>query len=100
MKAHENLATGAKTFQARNKLYGNSYHKFGNVMFALMPHDYAPLDEDDWNRLGVINMIVSKLIRYTENLEKGGHLDSAHDLMVYGAMLEELTEEKVERPVI
>jgi hypothetical protein len=32
-------------------------------------------------------------MRYGENLNKGGHQDSAHDLSVYAAMLEELTDD-------
>ena len=51
-------------------------------------------DVDSFNRLGVFMMIVSKSSRYAESLIKGGHEDSAHDTMVYGAILEELTEER------
>lgn len=80
-----------ETYQKRNTLYGNSYHTFGEVMKALFPQGIEPQSVEDWNRLGVLNMIVSKLIRYTANFHDGGHADSARDLGVYSFMLEELT---------
>ena len=92
----ENLIAGAKTFAQRNKTYGDSYKQFGCVMNGLFP-DGLHIEGDDldsFNRLGVFTMIVSKVCRYAESLTKGGHEDSAHDTMVYGAILEELTEER------
>ena len=47
---------------------------------------------DGFNRLGVFVQCISKVARYASSLPKGGHLDSAHDLMVYAAMLEEVTK--------
>lgn len=93
MRADELLAAGAETFRERNALYGNSYHSFGEVMAALFPAGLhiEPGDVAGFNRLGVFNMIVSKMCRYAEQFPAGGHTDSAHDTMVYGAMLEELT---------
>jgi hypothetical protein len=89
--AADNLARGADTFRERNILYGNNYKRFGNVMRALFPDGLPVASVDEWNRLGILIQCVSKLTRYIENLDDGGHKDSAHDLMVYAAMLEELT---------
>lgn len=87
------LRQAAATFEQRNALYGDSYKSYGNVMVALFPNGLKVNTADDWNRLGVLNMIVSKLTRYAANMEAGGHKDSAHDTIVYAAMLEELTDE-------
>ena len=87
------LRSGAETYEQRNKLYGDSYKSYGIVMAAIMP-TYSCTSEEDFNRLGIVNMIVSKVIRYATNLPRGGHMDSAHDLMVYAAMLAELTQEQ------
>jgi hypothetical protein len=91
--AADNLARGAETFCERNALYGNNYKRFGLVMRALFPDGLPVASVDEWNRLGILIQCVSKLTRYIENLDDGGHRDSAHDLMVYAAMLEELTDD-------
>lgn len=85
------MNAAADTYRERNALYGDSYKQFGGVMQALFPHGILIDTPDAWNRLGIINMMVSKLTRYTANFCDGGHTDSAHDLGVYSFMLEELT---------
>lgn len=83
----------SETFKERGERYGRAYHQHGYVMSALM----GPIEletPEDYKRFGVINMMVSKLCRYVNNFENGGHKDSAHDLIVYAAILEELTREK------
>ncbi len=99
-KAPEYLEAGAKTYQERNKKYGDSYHKFGKVMIALFPeglhigergkNDYEATNE--WNRLGVLTQIVGKLCRYSNDFGNP-HKDSIHDIMVYAAMLMELDDD-------
>lgn len=92
-RAPENLESGAKTFRERNATYGDNYLHFGTVMAGMFPeglHIEAG-DATAFNRLGVFIQCASKLTRYAQNLSKGGHADSAHDLMVYAAMLEEVT---------
>lgn len=95
MTPDQNLQQAAETFKQRNELYGSAYKRHGEVMKALFPNGLAVLTVEEWNRLGVINMLVSKLVRYTNNMEcngPGGHQDSAHDMIAYAAMLEELTK--------
>ena len=93
MKADEILAEGAKTFAERNVVYGNNYLEFGFAICFLFPKGLPPyLKPQDWNRLGLLVQCVSKLSRYCNQFEQGGHKDSAHDLMVYAAMLQEITE--------
>jgi hypothetical protein len=48
-------------------------------------------DAEGLNRLGLLVMCCVKLSRYSQSFDTGGHADSAHDLCVYAAMLEELT---------
>lgn len=90
----ELLREGANTYEERNKLYGDNYKKFGAIMVVLFPNGPPPLRTvADWNRFGVFFQIASKVTRYAESFDRGGHADSAHDAMVYSGMLEELTEE-------
>jgi len=64
-------------------------------MKALFPDGLPDMATvNDWNRLGVFIMMMSKITRYASNIGKGGHRDSALDLSVYAAMLTELTEEE------
>ena len=95
MTPDENLTNAAATFKQRNTVYGSAYKRHGEVMKALFPNGLAVHSIEEWNRLGVINMLVSKLVRYTSNMSypAGGHQDSAHDMIAYAAMLEELTNE-------
>ena len=86
------LNDAAKIYKQRNLIYGDSYKKFGKVMFVLFPDGVNAKGEDDLNRLGVLNMIVSKLMRYANNFSKGGHDDSLDDIAVYAMMLKELDQ--------
>ena len=87
----EILRECASTYEERNKMYGDNYKKFGAVMKAIFPEGVALYGVENFNRFGIFVQCVSKLTRYSESLNKGGHQDSAHDLSVYAAMLEELT---------
>ena len=92
LRAPDLLAAGAETFRGRNRLYGDSYLHFGAVLNAFFPDGYGAASPEAFTRIGVFVMCVSKLTRYAANIEEGGHRDSAHDLMVYAAMLEEVTK--------
>ena len=56
-------------------------------MKVLFPNGIELKTIDDFNRMGLLNMIVSKLIRYSNQWETK-HKDSMHDLGVYCFMLE------------
>lgn len=87
----EILITAADTYASRNPMYGDAYKRHGAIMAAFFDkglHIEAG-DVDAFARLGILNMLMSKLARYTGNPK--GHKDSAHDSVVYNAMLEELT---------
>lgn len=86
------LRDGAHTYSLRNAAYGNNYKTFGPIMMQMFPDGLPVLDADGWNRFGVWMMLLNKVVRYAPSLQAGGHADTAHDIMVYGAMLEELTE--------
>lgn len=94
--AADHLKEGAETYRQRQEEYGKSYETFGDVMCALLPEGLRieAGNRDGFVRLGVFVQIISKLTRYTGAARRGGHKDSAHDLMVYAAILEEVTREK------
>jgi hypothetical protein len=88
--ASDILMEGAKTHAERSEVYGKNYEVFGKVASALWPDGLTLKTESDFIRHGIFVQCLSKITRYA-NSEKG-HKDSAHDLMVYAAMLEEVTE--------
>jgi hypothetical protein len=83
------LGEAMNTFRERSKVYGKNYLQHGKVMMALFPNGMELKTEEDWNRFGIINMIVSKLTRYSQSWPSA-HIDSIHDLGVYAFMLESL----------
>lgn len=93
MNALEILEESAALFRERNALYGSNYQRQGALLLALFPEGGIPeiTTEEDANRLHVFVACVTKLQRYAHNWKQGGHLDSARDLIVYAAMLEEFT---------
>ena len=91
----ELLRECAMTYEERNRVYGDNYKKFGHVMQAIFPVGIKLQSAEDHNRFGVFVQCLSKLTRYAESMNRGGHPDSAHDLSVYAAMLRELTDDSV-----
>lgn len=98
MKAPESLRSAAAIYEERNKLYGDNYKKFGGWAHPLLDGNIDIKSPSDLNRFGILIQMLSKLSRYVENFNSGGHDDSLDDLAVYTMMLKELdndlTEEK------
>lgn len=92
MTVPEILRAAAATYEERNKQYGENYKKIGATLAALFPNGIGPLTDHEWNQFATWFMVYCKTIRYAVNIGDGGHLDSAHDTMVYAAMLQELTQ--------
>lgn len=92
--AEENLKLALRTFQNRNAVYGASYQEFGPFMAALFPDGLQLKTSEEFGRFGAFTMCAVKLHRYAQALRAGraGHEDSAHDLICYAAILQELTE--------
>lgn len=88
------LREAAETYEERNKLYGGNYKRFGDMMVSLFPKGVAIKTQEDWNRIGILIPIASKLGRYAEQFSNGGHDDSLLDISVYANMLRELDLDK------
>lgn len=88
------LEAAAATFADRNKQYGGNYKRIGDLLMAIFPEGGIPVvnTKEDANRLNLLIDCLGKLQRYAHAFKQGGHKDSAHDLIVYAAMLEEMTK--------
>ena len=86
-----------RTFKQRNKQYGDNYLTHGKVMTALFPNGIQLKTVEDWNRFGIVNMIVAKLTRYAQKWPNVSEstIDSVHDTGVYSFMLEALDSNKL-----
>lgn len=88
----EDILNGMKrTARERHDMYGDSFLTFGRVAAALWPAGLSVGTEEEFARLGVLVQIIGKLCRYSVSPQ--GHVDSAHDMAVYSAILELLTED-------
>ena len=100
-KGDEILADGAKTFRERRKLYKDNYLRIGHVMHELFPEGLFVKGPEMWNKLHLYFMTMVKATRLA--VTELNHTDSAHDAMVYNAMLTGIMEEanvSSEDPVI
>jgi hypothetical protein len=82
----ESLRAMAVTFDERGEGYGDAYLRLGPISEQLWPDGLHLRSHDDFVRYSLVIMCVGKLLRYCS--VEGGHIDSAHDLGVYAAMLE------------
>lgn len=99
-KVSDDLTRLAQLHESRNSEYGNAYKKHGAVMLALFPEGLNISSEGDQARLGVLNILVGKLVRYAGAFPNRGHDDSLDDLAVYAMMLKELDQEKRAAPTL
>jgi len=83
------LRSAAKLYEDRNKIYGDNYKRFGPALNGLL-NGVALSTSDDFNRFGILVQIFSKISRYCNMFDKGGHNDSLDDIAVYAMMLKEL----------
>ena len=88
------LISAAQTYQERAPMYGDSWMLHGDLMRALFPNGLVLRTSEEFNRYAKVDNIAMKLARYCNSLSNGGtgHKDSAHDMIVYAAMLEVLTK--------
>ena len=83
------LRSAAKIYEDRNKIYGDNYKRFGPALNGLL-NGVELSTPDDFNRFGILVQIFSKVSRYCNMFDKGGHNDSLDDIAVYAMMLKEL----------
>ena len=88
------LEAAAKIFRQRNRIYNNGYLRHGDVMKALFPDGIVLKTAEDFTRFHLLDLIVIKLNRYTEQFHFGGHPDSCDDSINYWAMLKHVDEKE------
>lgn len=77
-------------YQERNGAYKDCWTKTGAVL-SIVFDEVDLKTADDYTKFQLINMIISKVIRYATSGMV--HQDSADDLITYAAMLAAITKE-------
>tara|TARA_R110000796_G_scaffold100740_4_gene209410 strand:- start:654 stop:935 length:282 start_codon:yes stop_codon:yes gene_type:complete len=78
--------------EEREFRYGEAYKQKGEVMENIFPSGARLDSETDFARYSILDFMVSKIIRYANNFDVGGHADSLDDISVYAQMLRELDD--------
>lgn len=86
------LRNKIKIFEKKGKQYNHTYKQFGDVWNALFPNGFKVDSVEGANFFGIYHMLIHKLIRLAGKLQTPSELsiDSAEDIQIYAAMLEEL----------
>lgn len=84
----DELRAKAALFEERQKVYGENYRKIGPIMEILGIKELP--DASAHGRFSLFVQLVTKITRYAESFNRGGHDDSLDDIAVYAMMLKEL----------
>jgi len=82
-----------KLYAERNKLYGNNYKSFGNILSGMFPNGLCLHTAEEFNRFALFLQIIHKQTRYARSIISGGHADSLDDTAVYAQMLREYDDD-------
>lgn len=93
MSPNRALQLALATMEERDAKYNRGYERIGKVMSSFFPNGITLDSADDFARYQTFAFMVSKMNRYAQQLTKGGHKDSALDLINYSAILTSLTKE-------
>lgn len=86
------LVEMASTYYERNRVYGENWRMVGPVMAVLFPGGMTLKTADEFTEWHLFELMVVKLTRLATSGLK--HVDSVHDLSVYGAMIEAFIKER------
>lgn len=85
----------AATAKERREQYGDNWRVVGETLHAMYGGAEVTIDSPEaWNRMVAVVQIVNKLCRLAAS--QNTHVDSAHDIGPYAAMLELLVKEKAD----
>lgn len=79
----------AHIYAERNPQYGDNYKHGGEILKAMFPDGIILRSAEEFNRMHLLIMMMSKLSRYAAMLTKGGHVDSLNDIAVYAMLARE-----------
>lgn len=85
------MEEAAKTFKARQAVYGDNYKLAAEALKAFFPNGLELKTAADQERYHIFMLIVVKLSRYANGWTKP-HQDSIHDAGIYSFMLEAIDQ--------
>jgi hypothetical protein len=84
----------AKTFRDRNAVYGDNWRMVGQLMAVMFPNGVVLKDAQDYDVWHLFELQIVKLSRFA--ISGRTHIDSQHDMSVYGAMIEAILKQQQE----
>jgi len=100
----EIIDSAKKTHEERGKQYGEmGWLNHAAVLKAMFPEGLTLKTEEEFGRFALFNLQLTKIIRYSKSIDRGGHQDSTHDLGVYSFLLEQydaIMKQKLSKVVI
>lgn len=97
--AGERLEYLAHLFYEKDKEYGATYRRCGEVLLSIFPKGINLNSKHEMTRFMHLVMIITKVTRYANQFEKGAiHRDSLDDLAVYAMMLQEVDDMSCTHP--
>lgn len=84
----------AKTFAERNAVYGDNWKKAGEIFALLHPNGVQLKTPEDHQFFHLWSLMIVKLTRFANSGLT--HIDSLHDLSVYGSMCESILRNRKE----
>jgi hypothetical protein len=88
------LEKAAEFFIEKNAGYGDAYKRQPKILFEMLGKIELN-NVDDYERFLRVTSVITKLNRYCTSFKEGGHLDSAADLVIFSAMLQELAHKEL-----
>lgn len=85
------LREAAELYDSRNAQYKDGYKRIGDAMKALFPDGLHIVEASDHTIYHLFQLALIKMMRLAST--NFGSVDSARDLIVYAAMLEEVIKE-------
>lgn len=94
----ELMEEAIKTYRKKNQDYGDSYKIIGHVMEKIFPKGITLNNASEFNRIGALILILTKITRYAnlfskEKINFDSKNDTVMDLGVYSFILSYLEEE-------
>lgn len=77
-------------YKEKGKAYGHTYRNFGPLMTALFPNGLEVYTEEDWDKLGLLQMICHKLLRVANLIHGEDCIPELEDMGVYIFILLEI----------
>jgi hypothetical protein len=84
----------SELYKERATWYGKDYKHLGESLVAMFPDGLKLSTAEEFNRFALFIHVHGKVMRYAQNMLRGGHADSLDDISVYAQLMRECDDVK------